>query len=154
MNSNQMHIDTIIPNLQANNAKQVFQKISYHVSNIIGTPEKKLYSLLVKHEDSLNSGIGHGVAIAHTKLPRLTRPIIIYAKLEKPVHFNAADGEFVDMVAVILSPEHEGIKHLQRLAMATRFFTHPDTRNMLVDAQDYESIRRAVDAINARKKSA
>ncbi len=154
MTSNEMHIDTIIPSLKAANSKQVFQKLSQHISNIIGTPQKKLYSLLVTQEDSLNSGIGHGVAIAHTKLPRLTRPIILYARLESSVHFNATDGELVDMVVIILSPEFEGNKHLQRLAMVTRFFTDKSTRETLHDAQDYETIRHAVELINARKKAA
>ena len=154
MNNNQMHIDTILPNLKASNSKQVFQKLSTHISNIIGTPDKKLFDIFVRQEDSLNSGIGHGVAIAHAKLPRLTRPMIIYSKLEKSVHFNAADGELVDMVAVVLSPEFEGTKHLQRLAMVTRFFNDKQAREILHEANDFESIRNAVKIINERKKAA
>jgi len=154
MNNSEMNIDIILPNLKASNAKQVFQKLSEHVCNMIGTPEKKLYSLLVKQENSLNSGIGNGVAIAHAKLPRLTRPMIIYSKLETPVHFNAADGEPVDMVAVVLSPEFEGVRHLQRLAMVTRFFSNKEARDMLHDAEDFEDIRNAIAIINARKKAA
>ena len=154
MNNNEMNIDIILPNLKASNAKQVFQKLSEHVCNMIGTPEKKLYNLLVKQEDSLNSGIGHGVAIAHAKLPRLTRPMIIYSKLEVPVHFDAADGELVDMIAVVLSPEFEGGTHLQRLAMATRFFSNKEARELLHDAEDFEEVRNVVKMINARKKAA
>ena len=154
MNIDSMHIDTIVPSLKATNSKQVFKKLACHISNIIGTPEKKLYDLFVKQEDSLNSGIGHGVAIAHAKLPRLTRPIILYARLETSVHFDAADGELIDMVAIVLSPEFEGIKHLQRLAMVTRFFTNKETRETLHDAHDYEGIRHAVQIINERKKAA
>lgn len=154
MNNTEMNIDIILPNLKASNAKQVFQKLSEHVSNMIGTPEKKLYNLLVKQEDSLNSGIGNGVAIAHAKLPRLTRPMIIYTKLENPVHFDAADGELVDMVAVVLSPEFEGVTHIQRLAMVTRFFSNKEARDMLHDAEDFEDIRNTITIMNARKKAA
>ena len=151
---NNLHINTIIPNLKAGNAKQVFQKLSAHVSNMIGVSQKELYRLLVKQEDSLNSGVGHGVAIAHAKLPRLTRPIILYARLEQAVHFDAADGELVDMVAVVLSPEFETAPHLQRLATVTRFFTNYENRLSLQQATDYESIRRAIDDIQSRKKAA
>ena len=154
MNNNEMYIDVILPDVKASNPKQIFQKIAEHVCNMIGTPEEKLYGLLVHEDNSFNAVIDCGVAVADAKLPRLTRPMIVYAKLDNAVDFDAPDSKLVDMIAVVLSPEFEGIEHLQRLAMTTRFFSNKDARDMLHDAQGFEEVRNAVKNINARKKAA
>ncbi len=150
----EMYFDTILPDFKATSTKQLYQMLSKHVSNLIGTSEKFVFDVLMENEALHNSGIGNGVAIADAKIPRLTRPMIIFTKLANAINFNAIDGEPVDMVAIILSPEHEGSMHLQRLAMTTRFFSDEEARNALRKAKDYDSIRLAVQDIHARKKAA
>lgn len=149
-----MYFDTILPNLKSGSAEQVFQKLVNHVSNLIGTSEKDLYNLLIENGALKNSGIGNGVSIIHAKLPRLTRPMIIFAQLTSPMPFNSVDAEPVDMVAMVLSPEYQGPVHLQRLSMVTRFFSDEETRAALRAAPDYDSIRMVVKDMSERKKAA
>ena len=151
---NEMYFDTILMDVKATNAKQVYQKLAEHVANLIGTPEQFLLEMITDNEERHNSGVSHGVAIAHAQLPRLTRPMIIFSKIEDLVDFHAADGEPVDMVALVLSPEFEGSKHLQRLARVTRFFNEAETRMALRNADDFEAVRNVVKEANALKKAA
>lgn len=153
-NMQEVYFDTIIMDLKAANAKEVYKKLSNHVSNLIGTAEKFLLDTIIENEENKNSGIGGGIAVVHARLPRLTRPIIIYSKIIDPIDFSAADGELVDIVTLVLSPEFEGSKHLQRLAMVTRFFNHEETRTALRNAEDFECVRTIVSEINERKKAA
>lgn len=153
-NIQEIYFDTIIPSLKVMNSKQAYQKISNHVSNLIGVSENTLLNIMLENDALNTSGIGNGVAIAHAKLPRLTRPMIVYAKLDKEIEFNALDDEPVNMVCLVLSPEFEGPKHLQRLSMVTRFFKDNKTRAALEDATDYDSIRMAVKLMNEMKKAA
>lgn len=153
-NIQQMHFDSILPEVKAINKKQVFQQISKHISNMIGTSEKFLFDILVNNEDIDSSAIGNGVAVAHAKVPRLTKPMIIFAKSPKPINFNAFDGEPVDLFCVLLSPEYQASQHLQRLAMTTRFFKDDDVRNDLRKATDYDTIRMVVSHSNIKKKAA
>ena len=62
-----MHIDNILLNINADNVKQVFQHLSKHVCQLIGTPEEFLLSSLWQREERQNSGIGHGVAVLDAK---------------------------------------------------------------------------------------
>ena len=101
-----------------------------------------------------SSGIGNGVAISHMRLPRLTRPMIIYSKLSHMVDFNANDGEPVDLMCLVLSPEFEGPKHLQRLAKVTRFFNDEHFCNQLRQASDKQDIRFILKEMNDRKLAA
>ena len=149
-----IYFDTIILDVKANNVKQVFQQLSQHVSSLIGSCEEFLSDSLLQREQHQNSGIGNGVAIIDAKLPRLTRPMVVYAKIEKDVEFNAADGEPVDIVVLVLSPEFEGTQHLQRLASISRFFRSKENLLNLREAKDYQSVRAVAKAASHNKKSA
>ena len=153
-NMHDIYFDTILLDLKAKNTTQVYQRISKHVSSLIGTPEKFLLDVIIDNEETQNSGVENGVSIIHARLPRLTRPIIVFSTIENPIDFKAADGKFVDMAVLVLSPEFEGTKHLQRLAMVTRFFNNKETRMTLRSAQNIDNVRSVIKEVNLLKKVA
>ena len=87
-NIHEVHFDTVLMNLKSTSAKGIYKKLSKHVSNLIGTPEKFLLDAIMKNEENKNSGTENGVAIVHARLPRLTRPIIIYSKIVNLIEPN------------------------------------------------------------------
>lgn len=151
---NMLHFDSIISNMNATTTKQVLQKLSEHTSNLVGTSQKIVYETLTEQERQQSSGIGHGVAIAHMRLPRLTRPLTIFAKLEKSVDFKSVDGEPVDLVCLVMSPEHEGPQHLNRLAAVSRNLNDVDLCNRLRGAEDAGNIKTLIKQFNERKLAA
>lgn len=153
-NINELRFDSIIFDLKITGSKQVFQKLAMHVSNLIGTPEKMLFSTLIDQEREQSSGIGNGVAISHAKLPRLTKPLVVFTKLSRGIDFKAIDEEPVDLVCLVLSPSHEGPKHLRRLAKVTRFMSDPAFCDALRNAQDVDDIRLILKETNSRKMAA
>ncbi len=150
----EMRFDSIIPSLKVNNRKQLLQKLAKHTSKLIGTPEKLLFDNLMEAELNENSSIGNGVALPHYRLPRLTRSMFVYARLENSIEYGAADQEPVDLVCLVLSPEHEGPIHLRRLAKAARFFGNNDFRSNLRQAQTIEDTKLALSNINTVRKAA
>lgn len=150
----ELRFDSIIAELKVTGSKQVFQKLSEHVSRLVGTPQKTVKESLLAQEKAQSSGIGQGVAIPHMKLPSLTKPLVIFAKLARPVDFKSSDDEPVDLVCLVLSPTHDGPKHLRRLARTTRFFTDKSFCNQLRSATDIDDIRLIVKEINNRKMAA
>ena len=151
---NMLHFDSIISNLNADTTKQVLQKLSEHISNLVGTSQKTVYETLVEQERQQSSGIGRGVAIAHMRLPRLTRPLTIFAKLEKSIDFQSVDGEPVDLICLVMSPEHEGSQHLNRRASVSRNFNDVDLCNRLRGAEDAGDIKMLIKQFNERKLAA
>lgn len=150
----QFQFDSIIAELKVNSSQDVFKKLSEHTSNLIGTSQKFLYDALIDQENIDNSGIGHGVAITHMRLPRLTKPFIIFAKLNRSVDFEASDNEPVDMVCMVLSPDFEGMKHLSRLAEVSRVFNNKELCFELREAKNKEDIKMALRSFNERKMAA
>jgi PTS system nitrogen regulatory IIA component len=153
-NANEMCFDLIFTNVNVNNTKDAFQYITKQILHLIGTPEERLMAMLTNREKKQNSGVGNGVAILDAKLPRLTRPIILFLKLNQAIEYQAADGDPVDMISLILSPEFENFEHLRRIAKVARFFSHDDICNDLRQADHYNDVKKIVDHFNLQKKIA
>ena len=149
-----IYFDSIIFNLNAGTPKDVLKKLSVHISKLIGTPASFLQETLIEQEKEHSSAIGNGVAIPHMRLPRLTKPMIIFARINKAVDFEAVDNEPVDMVCLVLSPEFEGPKHLSRLAKISRFFSQDKMRYQLHQAKDSDEIRLMMKTLSTRKLAA
>lgn len=153
-NIHELRFDSIMPDLKVTGTKQVFQKLSAHISRLVGTPEEFVLGALLEQERQQSSGIGQGVAIPHLKLPRLTKPVVVFVKLSRSVDFNAVDKEPVDLVCLVLSPSYEGPKHLRRLAKVTRFLSDTSFCDALRAAKDKDDIRMILKEVNSRKMAA
>lgn len=136
-----IEFDSILIDLKTSSVKHALKTLSAHVHRLIGAPEDKIFKQFMAFEKEGTSAIGNGVSIPHMRLPRLTRPMTIFAKLPTSIDFSASDGEPVDMICLILSPEFEGPKHLQRLHTVTRFFNNKEIREALRGATDKDDVR-------------
>ena len=140
--------DLILSPIKAMSKKQILQELSAETARVIGANETVLLNHLMKQEMKNTSGIGHGVSIPHMRLARLTRPFIVFVKLENAIDFDSVDSELVDLVCLVLSPEHEGSKHLRRLSEITRLFQNLDFCKTLRSAQDRDDVKLALKQSN------
>lgn len=114
-------VDTIIPELKAATQKQAFQVLCEYAAKATGLDQKKLLTRLLAWErKTASSGIGHGVAIPHLVLDEIDKPYMLFARASQKIIYDAVDGQPVDLVFMILSPESDGPFHLQRLARISR----------------------------------
>ncbi len=67
-----------------------------------------------------STGFGGGVAIPHAKMPGLDQVTGVFARLAKPIGFQAVDDLPVDLVFMLLSPVDAGADHLKALARVSR----------------------------------
>ncbi|MBN9668744.1 PTS IIA-like nitrogen regulatory protein PtsN [Roseibium aggregatum] len=129
--------DSIIAGLKAKSKKQAIQELAAKAAEVTGLSEREIFDTLLQRERLGSTGVGHGIAIPHGKLTRLDRLVGLFAKLEKPVDFDALDDEPVDLVFLLLAPEGAGADHLKALARIAR---------QLRDAEVTKGIRGASDA--------
>ncbi len=115
-----MTSDCVLANLRAQNKKQVLQELARKASKLTGHPEAAIYEVLNERELLGTTGIGHGIAIPHGKLPGLNRVYGVFAKLERPVDFDAIDNQPVDLIFLLLAPANCGADHLKALAKVSR----------------------------------
>ncbi|ATQ68741.1 MULTISPECIES: PTS IIA-like nitrogen regulatory protein PtsN [Methylosinus] len=117
--------EAIIPTLKSNTKKQALQELSEKAAEICGLPAREIFDALLQRERLGSTGIGNGIAIPHGKLARVKSIFGIFARLERPIDFDALDGAPVDLVFLLIAPESSGADHLKALACAARMLRDP-----------------------------
>ena len=115
----------IIPGLRASNKKQALLDLSEKAGTVSGLPSRQIFDALLQRERLGSTGIGNGIAIPHGKLPNCKKIFGVFARLEKPVDFDALDGLPVDLIFLLIAPETAGADHLNALARAARLMRDP-----------------------------
>jgi PTS system nitrogen regulatory IIA component len=110
----------VVAQLRALTKRQVLQELARRAATMTGILDKRIYDALAERERLGTTGIGTGVAIPHCRLPELTRLYGMFARLERPVPFEAIDDQPVDLVFLLLAPADAGAEHLKALARVSR----------------------------------
>ena len=133
-------LDAIIPALKVNSKKQALQEIAAKAAQLSGQNERIIFETLLQREKLGSTGVGNGIAIPHGKLPKLARLFGLFARLDRPVDFEALDGQPVDLVFLLLAPEGAGADHLKALARVARMLRDPEVARKLRESRDVEAI--------------
>jgi nitrogen PTS system EIIA component len=137
--------DLVAPNailaaLKANNKKQTIQELAARAAELTGQNERAILEVLLQREKLGSTAVGNGVAIPHGKLPKLGRLFGLFARLPRPVDFEALDGQPVDLVFLLLAPEGAGADHLKALARVARLLRDPDNARKLRESRDADAL--------------
>lgn len=116
--------DAVVVNLKASNKKQALQELARRAADMVAghaaAGERDIFDVLLERERLGTTGVGAGIAIPHGKLPRLDGLYGLFAKLDRPIDFEAIDEQPVDLIFLLLAPESAGADHLKALARVSR----------------------------------
>lgn len=132
--------EAVLPSLNVNDKKQLLAELAARASVLSGLQEREIFDTLLQRERLGSTGLGQGVAIPHGKMSGLSRIVGMFARLEKPVDFDAADGEPVDIVILLLAPEGAGADHLKALARISRLLRDRAAVQKLKTSKDAEAL--------------
>src|SRR6267143_4511856 len=132
--------NAIIPALKVNGKKQALQELAAKAAELSGQNERTIFEILLQREKLGSTGVGNGIAIPHGKLPKLGKLFGLFARLERPVDFEALDGQPVDLVFLLLAPETAGADHLTALARIARLLRDQDVAKKLRASRDAQAI--------------
>lgn len=125
----------------------VFENALKHLSFIKKSDHKKVFEQLLNREELASTGIGHGLAIPHTRnrldlnLKHAHVPVFF---LQQPVLFNAVDGQPVHTMFMIFTSTVK--EHLKMLAKISYVLQQPAFRKLMQsaisDAELIENVKR------------
>ena len=130
----------VVPALKVNNKKQALHELATRAADLRGRSEREVLDVLMQRERLGSTGIGSGIAIPHGKLAKLERLFGLFARLDRPIDFEALDGQPVDLMFLLLAPEAAGADHLKALARVARLLRDSEVAHKLRDARDAEAI--------------
>jgi len=132
--------NAIIPAMKVNGKKQALQEIAAKAAELTGQNERAILEILLQREKLGSTGVGNGVAIPHGKLPKLNKVFGLFARLDRPIDFEALDGHPVDLIFLLLAPEGAGADHLKALARVARLLRDPDVARKLRESRDADAL--------------
>ncbi len=131
---------SVLSNVKTRNKKQLLVELSQALANRVAIDHRLIFETLLKREKLGSTGIGQGIAIPHGKVATLSRVYGLFARLGKAVDFDSVDGQPVDLVFVLLAPEHAGADHLKALAKISRLLRDPAVVAKLRGTDDAEGL--------------
>jgi PTS system nitrogen regulatory IIA component len=132
--------NAVIPALKVNGKKQALQELAVKAAELTGQNERAIFDVLMQREKLGSTAVGAGIAIPHGKLPQLDRLFGLFARLGRPVDFEALDGAPVDLMFLLLAPEGAGADHLKALARVARLLRHAEVASKLRQSADAEAL--------------
>lgn len=130
----------VVASLKATSKKQALQELARRASELTGEHERAIFDVLLERERLGTTGVGDGVAIPHGKLPNLKKLIGLFARLERPIDFEAIDEQPVDLIFLLLAPGTAGADHLKALARVSRLLRDRQMREKLRGSETAEAI--------------
>ena len=130
----------IIPALKVPTKKAAMQEIAGRAADLIGQNDRMVLEVLTQREKLGSTAIGNGIAIPHGKLPKLEGLFGLFARLARPIDFEALDNQPVDLIFLLLAPEGAGADHLRALAQLARLLRDPNIARKLRESDDAEAL--------------
>ncbi len=128
--------EAVYPSLKAKTKKQVLQELAQKAAALTKIDAREIFDTLLQRENLGSTGVGRGIAIPHGRLASLKRIVTVFARLDEPIDFEALDNEPVDLIFLLLAPEHAGADHLKALARISRLLREPSTIDRLRTSRD------------------
>ncbi len=104
----------------ASSKKRLMHEIADLAASAYGLSAGPTVEALMERESLGPTGVGHGVALPHARLPEVDKVLGVFLLLDKPVDFDSVDRQPVDLVFALFAPEDAGVEHLKALALVSR----------------------------------
>lgn len=134
--------DAVLAGVEAADKKQLLDSLAQHAALSLNIEAHILTDILWEREKLGTTGVGHGIAIPHGRVPGLTTVRGFFAKLSTPIPFEAVDNTPVDLVFLLLAPQEAGADHLHALAAVSRALRDPVLCEKLRKAKDVPTLTK------------
>lgn len=126
----------VLAHLEAQSKREALMRLSEFAAPSVAIEAADIFESLVEREALGSTGFGGGVAIPHGKIAGLGAVKGFFARLDRPLEWDAIDGAPVDCLFMLLAPEGATAAHLKALAKVSRALRESETRSALRATRD------------------
>lgn len=112
--------NTILTSIKAETKRQLLHEICTKAAKHENIDAQMVEDAMTERENLGSTGVGTGVAFPHARIDGAKRVKAYFTKLSAPVEYDAPDGQGVDLVFMLISPENSGADHLEALAVLSK----------------------------------
>lgn len=132
----------ILFDVAAQSKQELFTLIAEHLAGELKLPAQAIAQSLIERESLGSTALGHGIAIPHGRIRRLSEASAAVVRLAEPINFGAPDGAPVELVVVLLVPQKATDLHLQILSELAQLLSDRKVRERVLASRDGEEIHR------------
>jgi len=129
--------ENIVLNSQAASKRGVLSEM---IALLPSMDPNQVMELVMAREKLGSTGIGHGIALPHGRMPGLTQPVIVLLRHQGGVNFDAIDDKPVHIVLLLLVPDDDDKGHLDLLAQLARKLQIEQLRQKILTVDSCEAI--------------
>jgi len=111
---------SVIACAKVSSKRQLLQLLADQAAAPAGATAQEIFDTLLEREQLGSTGLGNGIAIPHGKIAGLKGVTAVFARLERPIDFDAVDDQPVDLAIMLLAPMGSGADHLKALSRVAR----------------------------------
>jgi len=146
--SDLLNAERIRCDVQSSSKKRLLELISEELARDSDEFSKReIFESLCARERLGSTGLGKGVAIPHGRVKGSRHVQASFIRLRKPLPFDAADGEPVDLLFCLAVPEDCGEDHLKLLAQVAEMFSDPELLRELREAESSERLLQLLSGV-------
>ncbi|MCL2218281.1 MAG: PTS sugar transporter subunit IIA [Chitinispirillia bacterium] len=137
----------VIIDLKQAGKLEVIDSLARFLCSVSGLPNADVVSSkIVERETEMSTGIGYGIAIPHARLPGIDRLYMAAARSAEGIEFDSLDGQAVNLVFMMVSPENTSAEHTQVLSTLSQVMSYEDVRSKLMEADTPEAFVEVIAA--------
>ncbi|MES0372067.1 MAG: PTS sugar transporter subunit IIA [Mariprofundaceae bacterium] len=129
--------ERVLPDSTASSKRALLTELANSLSTM--DPDQVL-EVVMTREHLGSTGIGHGAAIPHGRMPELSHPVTALVRHKEGIEFESIDGKPVHIVILLLVPDNEDRTHLELLARLARLLQQQQFRDAIMHADSPEAI--------------
>lgn len=147
--SNRIPAGDVVLDLEAGSKRALLEALAAEASRRLGRPEAEILGALQDREALGSTALGRGVALPHARLPGQAPPLMLFARLRRPVDYEARDEEPVDLAILVLWPEAAAEGFLPALSETCRALRAPQALRRLRAAGSAAEVAALLDRYRA-----
>ncbi len=101
---------------QIQSKRQLLRDLAEQAAKTANVDARTLFDVVLERENLGSTAFGKGTAVPHGRIPALKHTQAVFARVNGGTDFDAVDGQKVDLVFMLLTPENSGADHLSALS--------------------------------------
>lgn len=124
---------------------RLLEVLSDEAASRLGRSSQEILEALRDREQIGSTALGRGVALPHAELSGTHPPIVLFARLQRPIDFDARDDEPVDLVFLVLWPAGAAKGLLPAMSEICRALREPQALRRLRGAASAKEVVAILD---------
>ncbi|HXN72276.1 MAG TPA: cation:proton antiporter [Candidatus Acidoferrales bacterium] len=133
-----------LPDMKHNTKEEVLQHMCEIAADTVNNAPERFLRLVSERERVIPSGWENGLAVPHARVEGLPQPIVVIAKSDAGIDFNARDGKLSRLVILILTGDNQSQHDL--LGNAEEMFSRKEAIDQVLEAATFLELVAALNA--------